>query len=44
MKSIPSKERQEAWLRVARKPYTEEERQAARDKLTHQLLDAWKRL
>src|SRR5262249_48646098 len=28
MKSIPSKERQEAWLRVARKPYTEEERQA----------------
>ena len=39
MKSIPSKERQEAWLRVARKPYTEEERQAARDKLTHQLLD-----
>jgi glutathione S-transferase len=39
MKSIPSKERQEAWLRVARKPYTEDERQAARDKLTHQLLD-----
>jgi glutathione S-transferase len=39
LKSIPSKERQEAWLRVARKPYTEEERQAARDKLTHQLLD-----
>ena len=33
MKNIPSKERQEAWLRVARKPYTEEERQAARDKL-----------
>jgi len=39
LKNIPSKERQEAWLRVARKPYTEEERQAARDKLTHQLLD-----
>jgi len=39
VKNIPSKERQEAWLRVARKPYTEEERQAARDKLTHQLLD-----
>ena len=30
---IPSRERQEAWLRVARKPYTEEERAAARDKL-----------
>jgi glutathione S-transferase len=39
LKSIPSKERQEAWIRAARKPYTEEERQAARDKLTHQLLD-----
>jgi glutathione S-transferase len=39
LKSIPSKERQEAWLRVARKPYTEEERGAARDKLTTQLLD-----
>ena len=39
VKNIPSKERQEAWLRVARKPYTEDERQAARDKLTHQLLD-----
>jgi glutathione S-transferase len=38
MKSIPSKERQEAWLRVARKPYTEEERDAARGKLV-QLLD-----
>ena len=38
MKSIPSKERQEAWLRVARKPYTEEERDAARAKLV-QLLD-----
>ena len=39
MKSIPSKERQEAWLRVARKPYTEEERDAARAKLVSQLLD-----
>ncbi len=39
VKSIPSKERQEEWLRVARKPYTEQERQAARDKLTRQLLD-----
>jgi glutathione S-transferase len=37
MKSIPSKERQEAWLRVARKPYTEEERGAARDKLVQLL-------
>ncbi len=39
LKKIPSKERQEAWLRVARKPYTEEEREAARQKLTTQLLD-----
>ena len=39
LKSIPSRERQESWLRVARKPYTEEERVAARAKLTHQLLD-----
>jgi glutathione S-transferase len=38
LKSIPSKERQEAWLRAARKPYTEEERAAARAKLV-QLLD-----
>ena len=30
---------QEAWLRVARKPYTEEEREAARAKLVTQLLD-----
>ncbi len=37
MKSIPSKERQEAWLRVARKPYTEEERDAARAKLVQLL-------
>ena len=38
LKQIPSKERQEAWLRVARRPYTEEEREAARAKLV-QLLD-----
>jgi glutathione S-transferase len=37
MKNIPSKERQEAWLRVARKPYTEEERDAARAKLVQLL-------
>jgi glutathione S-transferase len=37
MKSIPSKERQEAWLRVARRPYTEEERDAARAKLVQLL-------
>jgi glutathione S-transferase len=39
LKHVPSKERQESWLRVARKPYTEEERGAARAKLTTQLLD-----
>src|ERR1700710_1828395 len=39
LKNIPSKERQEAWLRAARKPYTEEERGAARDKLVQLLLD-----
>ena len=33
LKNIPSKERQESWLRVARKPYTEEERDTARAKL-----------
>jgi glutathione S-transferase len=38
LKNIPSMERQESWLRVARKPYTEEERDAARAKLV-QLLD-----
>jgi len=38
LKHVPSKERQESWLRVARKPYTEEERDAARAKLV-QLLD-----
>ena len=36
---IPSKERREAWLRTARKPYTEEERAEARDKLKTALLD-----
>jgi glutathione S-transferase len=38
LKKIPSKERQEAWLRAARRPYTEEERAAARGKLV-ELLD-----
>ncbi len=38
LKNVPSKERQESWLRVARKPYTEDERDAARAKLV-QLLD-----
>jgi len=38
MKNIPSKERQESWLRVARRPYTEEERTTARGKLV-ELLD-----
>lgn len=33
LKAIPSKERQDSWLRVARKPYTEEERATARAKL-----------
>jgi glutathione S-transferase len=33
LKKVPSKERQEAWLRAARKPYTEEERAEARRKL-----------
>ena len=33
LKKIPSKERREAWLRVARRPYTEEERAEARAKL-----------
>jgi glutathione S-transferase len=42
MKNIPSKERQEAWLRVARKPYTEEERATARGKLV-ELLDRMER-
>ena len=33
LKKVPSKERQEAWMRAARKPYTEEERAAARGRL-----------
>ncbi|MDB5619845.1 glutathione S-transferase family protein [Tardiphaga sp.] len=33
LKNIPSKERQDSWLRVARKPYTDEERDSARAKL-----------
>src|SRR5262245_13112056 len=33
VKKIPSKERQEAWRRVARRPYTEGERAEARTKL-----------
>ena len=37
LKKIPSKERQEAWLRAARKPYTEEERAEARAKLVEML-------
>jgi glutathione S-transferase len=36
---VPSKERREAWLRTARRPYTDEERGEARDKLTAGLLD-----
>ena len=39
MKNVPSKERREAWLRTARKPYTEEERGEARAKLKVGLLD-----
>lgn len=42
MKNIPSKERQEAWLRAARRPYTEEERAGARAKLV-ELLDRMER-
>jgi glutathione S-transferase len=37
LKKVPSKERQEAWTRAARKPYTEEERAAARAKLVGML-------
>jgi len=33
LKKVPSRERQEAWMRAARKPYTEEERAAARARL-----------
>lgn len=37
--NVPSKERREAWLRTARKPYTEDERGEARAKLKTSLLD-----
>ena len=37
LKKVPSKERQEAWTRAARKPYTEEERAASRAKLVAML-------
>ena len=37
LKQVPSKERQEAWTRAARKPYTEEERATARGKLVGML-------
>ena len=37
LKKIPSKERQEAWIRAARRPYTEEERAAARGRLVEML-------
>jgi glutathione S-transferase len=37
VKKIPSRERQEAWRRVARRPYTEEERAGARAKLVELL-------
>lgn len=37
MKKIPSKERQQAWLRAARQPYTAEEEEEARRKLTAML-------
>jgi glutathione S-transferase len=37
MKKIPSKERQQAWLRAARQPYTPEEENEARRKLTAML-------
>jgi glutathione S-transferase len=33
LKKIPSKERQEAWLRVARRPFTKDEEDEARRKL-----------
>jgi len=38
LRRIPSKERQEAWRRVARQPYTEQERSRARENLVR-LLD-----
>ena len=37
LKNIPSKERQEAWIRAARRPYTEEERAAACAKLVEMI-------
>jgi glutathione S-transferase len=37
LKKIPTKERQEAWIRAARRPYTEEERAAARGRLVEML-------
>ena len=37
--NVPSKERREAWLRTARKPYIEEERQEARTGLKVGLVD-----
>lgn len=37
--NVPSKERREAWLRTARKPYTDDERGEARAKLKTSLLD-----
>ena len=37
LKKIPSRERREAWLRVARRPYTEEERAEARARLVAML-------
>ena len=43
LKKIPSKERQEAWLRVARKPYTEEERDAARGQARARCSTGWRR-
>lgn len=36
---VPSRERREAWLRTARRPYTEEERAEARGRLVSGLLD-----
>ncbi|MFY0610294.1 MAG: glutathione S-transferase family protein [Hyphomicrobiaceae bacterium] len=38
LKKIPSRERREAWMRVARRPYTKEEEDEARDNLV-KLLD-----
>jgi glutathione S-transferase len=37
LKKIPSRERREAWMRVARRPYTEEERAEARGRLVEML-------